>query len=75
LISDGARNFNDVFNREFYTNTNPRTRHIRHIRLQGDHNNNKMEPLNGEVRDRMKVMTLHLHMPFDLVLAVLLTWL
>jgi len=25
-----------------------------HIRLQGDHNNNKMECLNGEVRDREK---------------------
>jgi transposase-like protein len=56
LISDGARNFNDAFNKEFYTNTKPRTRHIRHIRLQGDHNNNKMERLNGEVRDREKVM-------------------
>lgn len=56
LISDGARNFNDAFNKEFYTNTNPRTRHIRHIRLQGDHNNNKMERFNGEVRDREKVM-------------------
>jgi transposase-like protein len=56
LISDGARNFNDAFNKEFYTNTNPRTRHISHIRLQGDHNNNKMERLNGEVRDREKVM-------------------
>jgi putative transposase len=56
LISDGARNFNDAFNKKFYTNTTPRTRHIRHIRLQGDHNNNKMERLNGEVRDREKVM-------------------
>jgi transposase-like protein len=56
LISDGAPNFNDAFNKEFYTNTNPRTRHIRHIRLQGDHNNNKMERFNGEVRDREKVM-------------------
>ena len=46
LISDGARNFNDSFKREFYTNTKPRTRHISHIRLQGDHNNNKMERLN-----------------------------
>jgi transposase-like protein len=35
LISDGAPNFNDAFNKEFYTNTNPKTRHIRHIRLQG----------------------------------------
>ena len=34
----------------------PRTRHISHIRLQGDRNNNKMERLNGEVRDRVKVM-------------------
>lgn len=56
LISDGAPNFNDAFKKEFYTNTNPRTRHIKHIRLQGDHNNNKMERFNGEVRDREKVM-------------------
>lgn len=56
LISDGAPNFNDAFNKEFYTNTNPRTKHIRHIRLQGDHNNNKMERFNGEVRDREKTM-------------------
>lgn len=26
-----------------YTNCWPRTRHVNHIRLQGDHNNNKME--------------------------------
>jgi hypothetical protein len=37
LISDEARNFGEAFNREFYT-TKPRTRHISHIRLQGDHN-------------------------------------
>ena len=57
LISDGARNYNDAFRQEFATLRNPRTRHIRHIRLQGDHNNNKMERLNGEVRDREKVMS------------------
>ena len=56
LISDGAPNFNDAFKKEFYTNTNPKTIHIKHIRLQGDHNNNKMERFNGEVRDREKVM-------------------
>ena len=33
-----------------------RTQHIRHIHLEGDHNNNKMERLNGEFRDREKVM-------------------
>jgi hypothetical protein len=30
--------------------------HIRHIRMSGDHNNNKMERMNGEIRDREKVM-------------------
>jgi putative transposase len=56
LISDGARNYNDAFKQEFFTRRKPRTKHVRHIRLQGDHNNNKMERLNGEVRDREKVM-------------------
>jgi hypothetical protein len=56
LISDGAPNFNDAFKKEFFTSSNPRTRHIKHIRLHGDHNNNKMERFNGEVRDREKVI-------------------
>ncbi len=56
LISDGARNYDDTYRHEFATIRSPRTRHIRHIRLQGDHNNNKMKRLNGEVRDREKVM-------------------
>ena len=32
-----------------------KTNHVRHIRLKGDMNNNKMERLNGEIRDREKV--------------------
>jgi transposase-like protein len=56
LISDGAPNFNDAFKQEFFTRRKPRSRHVRHIRLQGDRNNNKMERMNGEVRDREKVM-------------------
>ncbi|MGA7367864.1 MAG: DDE-type integrase/transposase/recombinase [Nitrososphaeraceae archaeon] len=55
LISDGAPNYNQAFKDEFFRRK-PRSRHIRHIRLQGDHNNNKMERMNGEVRDREKVM-------------------
>ena len=51
------RNFHDAFKKEFFTINNPRTRHISHIRLQGDHNNNKMERMNGEVRDREKAMS------------------
>ena len=56
MITDGAPNFADAFKKEFFTINNPRTRHISHIRLQADHNNNKMERMNGEVRDREKVM-------------------
>ncbi len=56
IISDGARNFHDAFNKEFFTLKNPRTKHIQHIRLAGDIHNNKMERFNGEVRDREKVM-------------------
>jgi len=33
-----------------------RTEHINAIKLRGDLNNNKMERMNGEVRDREKAM-------------------
>jgi len=56
VIIDGAANFHDALKKEFFTINSPRTRHISHIRLQGDHNNNKMERLNGEIRDREKTM-------------------
>jgi len=56
LISDGAPNFHDAYKEEFWSRVAPRTSHVRHIHLKGDHNNNKMERMNGEVRDREKVM-------------------
>lgn len=56
LISEGAPNFKTAFNKELWTNKWSRTRHINHIRLQDDHNNNKMERMNGEIRDREKTM-------------------
>jgi hypothetical protein len=34
---------------------NSRTKYLSHIRFKGDNNNNKMERLNGEVRDLEKV--------------------
>ncbi|MDE1867116.1 MAG: hypothetical protein KGI08_05335 [Thaumarchaeota archaeon] len=34
----------------------PRVVHESHITLKGDRNNNMMERLNGEIRDREKVM-------------------
>lgn len=56
FITDGLKSYHDAYNKEFYTTKKPRTLHIRHIHLQGDMNNNKMERLNGEIRDREKVM-------------------
>jgi transposase-like protein len=56
LISDGAPNFHAEFKREFATHRLPTTRHIRYIRIKGDEGNWKMERMNGEVRDREKVM-------------------
>jgi putative transposase len=56
LITDGLPSYRDAFNKEFYTNTKPRTEHVNTIRLQVDMNNNKMERFNGEVRDREKVI-------------------
>jgi putative transposase len=55
LISDGAYNFKIANRKEYCTQIKANTtEHIRHIRIQGDHNNNKMESFNGELRDREK---------------------
>jgi len=56
LITDGLPAYNNAYMKEFWTLRNPRTKHVRHIKIKGDMNNNKMERLNGEVRDREKVM-------------------
>ncbi len=55
LISDGAQNFHQAYLKEFRT-LDRETQHIQHIHMQGVHNNNKMERLNGEIRDREKTM-------------------
>jgi transposase-like protein len=56
LITDGLPAYHDAFNKEFYTRSNPQSKHISAIKLDGDMNNNKMERINGEIRDREKVM-------------------
>lgn len=56
LISDGAPNFHVAYKKEFFTLKNPRTKHIKHIRFKGDNHNDKMERMDGEFRDREKVM-------------------
>ena len=56
LITDGLPAYHDAFNKEFYSNSLPQSKHINAIKLNGDMNNNKMERINGEIRDREKVM-------------------
>ena len=56
FITDGLPSYNIAYKKEFWARErSQRTTHIRHIRLQGDKNNNQMERLNGEFRDREKV--------------------
>jgi hypothetical protein len=48
----------DAYKKEFWTQKKEtRTEHVSHITLRGDHNNNKMERMNGEIRDREKTMS------------------
>jgi transposase-like protein len=57
LITDGAPNFHEAYEKEFWTNKiGNRTEHIREIAFDGERHNNKMERMNGELRQREKVM-------------------
>ncbi|MGA3406348.1 MAG: hypothetical protein ABSD49_11510 [Candidatus Bathyarchaeia archaeon] len=49
--------FHEAYIQEWWTrNKADRTEHIREIRLAGKVHNNKMERMNGEIRDRERVM-------------------
>ena len=55
-VSARAPAYHDAYLKEFWTaKKETRTEHINAIKLKGDMNNNKMERMNGEVRDREKV--------------------
>jgi len=55
FTTDGLQAYNEAFRKEFSRRQAPRPKHIRHITLNGRrHNNNLMERLNGEIRDREK---------------------
>jgi transposase-like protein len=57
FITDGLASYHDAYKKEFWTlKKETRTEHIRHIKLRGDIHNNKMERMNGEIRDREKTM-------------------
>jgi len=56
FITDGLDSYHIAYLKEYYSHNKPRTKHIQHIKLRGDVNNNKMERMNGEIRDREKTM-------------------
>jgi transposase-like protein len=57
LITDGAHNFGVAARKEWYSHfRDNNTTHIKDIRFGSPIHNNKMERLNGELRDREKVM-------------------
>lgn len=56
FTTDGLPAYNKAFMKEFSRRQAPRPKHIRHISIKGDKNNNLMERINGEIRDREKVM-------------------
>lgn len=59
LITDGLPAYHAAFNDEFFTKSKPQSQHINAIKLTGKGskaNNNKMERINGEIRDREKTM-------------------
>ena len=56
IITDGLKSYHDAYKREFFTIAKPRTEHVKGVMTAGEHTNNKMERLNGEIRGREKVM-------------------
>jgi putative transposase len=56
LITDGLQSYHDAFNKVFYQRNNPQSQHVNAIKLKGPADNNKMERINGEIRDREKTM-------------------
>lgn len=59
LISDGAHNFAEAHHDEYAPKNflHPDSVHVRHIRMDGDVNNNQMESFNGNtIRHREKVV-------------------
>jgi len=56
IISDGAPNFGPAIQDEFANQTENSFTHQAEIRLAGQVHNNKMERMNGEIRDREKTM-------------------
>ena len=55
FITDGLPSYHDAYKREFFTQRTKNPTYTTHY-FRGDNNNNKMERMNGEIRDREKTM-------------------
>ncbi|NIP62182.1 MAG: DDE-type integrase/transposase/recombinase [Nitrosopumilaceae archaeon] len=57
LITDGLKSYQRAYYKEFWQHRlEGRTKHLKNVALRGERNNNRMERLNGEFRDREKVV-------------------
>jgi transposase-like protein len=59
IITDGLDSYSQAFRRVYdssFTKQIPYTEHVKEIALTGQIHNNKMERMNGEIRDREKTM-------------------
>ncbi|HVB12979.1 MAG TPA: DDE-type integrase/transposase/recombinase [Nitrososphaerales archaeon] len=56
LITDGLESYHNAWKKEFRSNVGVRSEHIQDIAIDGKIHNNKMERMNGEIRDREKTM-------------------
>jgi transposase-like protein len=56
MVTDGLQSYHDAFNKEFYTNILPQTKHLRNAGIAKKNNNNMVERLHNTVREREKVM-------------------
>jgi len=56
-MMEGLQTYHLAWKRELYTFRRPQAKHVEHATWKGQANDNrKMERLNGEIRDREKVM-------------------
>lgn len=56
IVHDGWRSYDEAFNKEYYTNTGPQIKNIRSISVRKKGLNQKIERINGTLRDREKTM-------------------
>lgn len=56
IVHDGLQSYNDAFDKEFFTLKGPRTENIRSVGQRHEGLNQRLERLNGEIRDREIVM-------------------